>query len=84
MLRIEEATTRRDTFIARGMGRSFQEGFTRVDAAIPLRVVTFAAGADAVDQKNPKGSVTTEMGTSVEPTCDGYPDDRQLFDKCRR
>jgi hypothetical protein len=23
-------------------------------------------------------------GTSVEPTCDGYPDDRQLFDKCRR
>jgi hypothetical protein len=50
MLRIEKATTRRDTFIARGMGRSFQEGFTRVDAAIPLRVVTFAAGADAVDQ----------------------------------
>jgi transposase len=52
MLRIEEATTRRDTFIARGMGRSFQEGFTRLDAAIPLRVVTFAAGADAVDQSS--------------------------------
>src|SRR3984893_11167550 len=77
MVIIEKARTRRDTSIARCMGRSSKEGIAQLDAAIPPRGFAHHGGYSRVwSLSNPQASAKRQLRCLVQEN--SYSDNRAI------